>query len=479
MRWLLINPRPESFQVLGKYEKMMTPFAPMGISYLAAVLEAEGAEVVIFDGYTKHQKSLDELIKDCTPDVVGISCLTPTASILPELTSLIREISPKSKIVLGHIHATLYHKELLSQGLADFILRGEAEESIAELNTCLINDRNYNSVKGLSYLSGSDVTINPDREVNNNLDKLPMPAWHLLDINQYIAPPMFANRKRLIPVLASRGCPYRCYFCAQNIMAPTVRTRNIVSVVDEIELSHESTGVDLFWFSDAIFPLTKKDAEIFCSEMVARGLNKKVKWITETRVNFVDKKLLRRMKEAGLHMIMYGLESGDEKILSKIKAGVNLESGKLAVEAAREADVLTLGLFIVGLPGETRETINNTIEYSKSIGLDFAKFNRAVPYPGSPFFTEICGDHDDLDWNKFSSWYEPDEQESIIYSPDGISTNELIKLQKKALFSFYVRPKLILRHLFKGSISPLNMARGGGLIMNNYIQETLRRLGVT
>lgn len=470
MKWLLINPRPGAFRVLGKYEKAMVPFAPMGLAYLGAALERAGATVKVFDAFADPETPLDQLLKDYRPDVAGVTCLTPTAGGLGELSDIIRKNSPGTKIVLGNIHPTLFHRELLEAGHCDYVIRGEAEETITELSDCIESGTAPAGVKGVSMLDGDGVVVNDDREPPRDLDALARPAWHLFDLDRYTAPPMFSFDKRLLPVLASRGCPYRCYFCAQNVMAPKLRKRDMTKVVDEIEWVHKETGVDLFWFCDAIFPLDEKDAEEFCAEMTGRGLQRKIKWITETRADLVDGPLVKMMKAAGLHMLIFGLESGDAAVLKRIKPGLELEHGRRAVEIARRAGVLTLGLFIVGLPGESADTIRKTIDFSKSIGLDFAKFNRAVPYPGSRFHRDIAGSLGGQSAEKYSSWYESDSGNEIIYSPNGMTGGELVGLQKRALFEFYVRPGLIARHIARRTITPSKMARGGALVVRNYLE---------
>lgn len=476
MKWLLVNPRPDEFSVMGKFEKVMVPFIPMGLAYLAACLEEAGAEVSVYDGFASPGRALLKTAVDYQPQVIGISCLTPTADALKNMVPALRKACPGVKIVLGNIHATLFAKELLEQGLADYVVHGEAERTVQRLDAFLEGKGDLEEVQGLSFIQDGRVWTNPEPEPLQDLDSLPLPAWRHFDLDQYIAPPLFAFKKRLLPVLASRGCPYRCYFCAQNVMSPTLRRRDMVKVADEIEAVHHETGVDLFWFCDAIFPLTQKDAEVFCREMTKRGLHKKIQWITETRVDLVDRPLLRMLKQAGLSMVLFGLESGDQEVLSRIKQGVTLEAGAKAVAAARAERVTTLGLFMLGLPGETRQTMEKTIAFAQRIGLDFAKFNRAAPYPGSKFFDDVYAAGDLPPWEMFSANYEPRDGEGIVYSPEGVSDEELVRLHKKAFFRFYVRPGLIARHLASGRISPWNMAKGGGVIVKSFLEENARRL---
>ncbi|MEW6076910.1 MAG: radical SAM protein [Thermodesulfobacteriota bacterium] len=469
--WLLINPRPK-YSVLGDYDPLMVPFAPMGLAYLGASLEKQGFKTAIYDCFISNQLKIEEVLRLYQPSVVGVSCLTPVMGVLPDICRLIRHYAPKTKIILGNIHATLFAKELLQKGIGDIIVQGEAEETVVELAHCLASAGDLSQIHGITYLDGKQVKETPHRALLNDLDQIPLPAWHLLDLNQYKTPPMFSFTKRLLPLLASRGCPFQCYFCAQNIMSPLVRKRNLVFVADEVELIYKKTGVDMFWFADAIFPLRKEDAEIFCSEITRRGLHRKIRWITETRAELIDRPLIKMMKQAGLFMLIFGLESGDQTLLEWIKPGLRLEDGEEAIRAARSERVLTLGLFMLGLPGETIKSMEKTINYAKCSGLDFAKFNIAVPFPGSRFYKDVFRHAPPPLWENFSANFQSQaDRHELVYTPLGINSKQLQGWQKKAFYRFYIRPSLIYRHLFHRTISLRNMYRGGMITIKNQLIE--------
>lgn len=467
MKCLLVNPRPEAYKVMGSYEPVMVPFAPMGPAYLAACLEEAGHEAAIHDEFVERPEAFVQKLKSFRPDLVGLSCLTPSMHALPPRVAAVRALLPEARIVCGNIHPTLFYREILERNLADYVVLGEGEEAVVALCEHLAGKRDAAGIPGLAYREDGEVKADESLSLARDLDSLPMPAWHLLPLERYKAPPMFSFQKRLLPILASRGCPYSCYFCAQNVLFPRLRRRDPVLVAEEMEAVYRRFGVDLFWFADAIFPLSRQDAEIFCEEMHRRGLAKKVTWITETRVDLVDRDLIRLMKKAGLFMLIFGLESGDEAMLSRVKPGVSLGAARNAVSAARKEGVLSLGLFILGLPGETRASMARTMEFSRNIGLDFAKFNRAVPYPGSEFFREVFGRDPDPDWQRYNPNFDPGPGQEILYRPPGMSEAEFAKAQKQAFLRFYLRPGLAARHFFRGTISLRNMLRGGLVLLRN------------
>lgn len=475
MRWLLAWPKTTSYRLVGRYDRLMVPFPSSGFAYIAAALEARGAEVRIHDEFASPGATLEERLAEWRPDVVGLSCLTPSLKAVCEAVPEIRAAAPNAKIVVGNLHASIYHREMVESGIADIVVRGEAEETVVDLDACLNDGRDPTGVLGVTFRVDGGVVANPDRETPADLDALAPPAWRLFDVKKYVTPPVMAERRTFLPVSASRGCPFKCTFCAQNVLSPRLRKRNMDAVAAEIENVHGRFGVDRFWFTDAIFPLNRADAEVFCSGMVKRGLHRKIRWITETRAELVDRELLRMMKEAGLKVLTLGLESGSEKVLAGIKPGMSPDKGARAVAAAAAEGVLSWGLFIVGMPGETAATIEETIDYSKRIGLDFAKYHRAVPFPGSAFYNSLDIRVTPENAEKFSSWYElksPDDE--LIYTPDGVSSKDLVALQRRALFEFYVRPSLILKLIFKRAVSPRNLALGGWLIVKNFFETKWR-----
>jgi anaerobic magnesium-protoporphyrin IX monomethyl ester cyclase len=450
MKVLLINP---SFSVskFGRFARFMEPMPCLGLAYIAAVLEKNNIYVEIIDDFVLKlgTSGILKVVKEKGFDVVGISCLTPSA---PEAFSISREIKKynnKILTVLGNIHATVFAEEILKNEAVDVIVHGEGEYSIVDLVHAVEENTDFGNIKGISFRQEEKIVKTPSRDLIGNLDELPYPAWHLFPYKQYGFLP-FVDIKRhtlSVSISGSRGCLYNCSFCS----LPNVkyRQRDPKKIVDEIEYLIGRYHVRQLGFVDPIFPLHKKQGLEFCAEMIKRGLNGKVSWLCETRVDLVDKELLRAMRSAGCRRIIYGIESGVEELLGNVVKSFGLEDIRRAIRNTQEAGILTTGLFMLGLPGETKEMAQKTIDFAKEIKVDFAKFAITVPYPGSRLYENLVssGELQRRDWENFVT-FNPNP-EDLVYIPGGMSPSELIKMQQKAHFEFYVRPQIILKQLFK------------------------------
>jgi anaerobic magnesium-protoporphyrin IX monomethyl ester cyclase len=309
-----------------------------------------------------------------------------------------------------------------------------------------------------------------------DLDSNPFPAWEHVDLDLYTGALLLGVRGRILPLQQSRGCAYRCTFCGQESMHLKVRRRSITHVVDEIEYLHSRFGVEFVGFEDAYFPVTKRDGLAFAEEMMRRGLHRKVRWITETRVDKVDAELLAAMKASGCHTIMYGFECGNDEVLARTDKHTTVAQNVEAMRLTRQQDILTLGLFIIGLPGDTPATIEQTIRHAIDLDCDIAKFNIATPQPGSRFFEEVLEDRPDLasaDPEKFSPWFDGGNDREILFSPEGMTSAQVLRLQRQAMLRFYARPRLLLRHLVRRTVAPSTLALGGVVLAANGLRTLI------
>jgi anaerobic magnesium-protoporphyrin IX monomethyl ester cyclase len=480
MKVLLINPSSELLDTSPKLRTFLTPIPPLGIASIAAVLEREGIEVKALDQFANkmsNQKVLLE-IKKYAPDVVGFSCLTPVINNVKNLVKEIRKLN-NCLVVLGNIHPTIFTEELLRDGSADIIVKGEGELTVLDLIKAIRDKKDLHNVSGISFREGDDIFHNQNRALVQDLDQFPYPAWHLFEFKNYKeTPQMLINNQLALPILGSRGCPYRCIFCAQDTIYPKPRYRKIENIVKEIEFMHEHFKAKFFGFFDAYFPFSLESGMEFCNGLMRCGLHKKIKWCTETRVDLVTEELLMMMKKSGVHLIMFGLESGNQDTLNRINKRITLEQARRAIKIAKKVKIYTLGLFMLGLPGETKDSCRDTIRFAKELDCDVVKFNLAVPYPGSKMFTDFYkGRNFVFNPEKFTSWYDwAETREAPVYVPEDMHARELIYLQRKAMLDFYVRPKIIARFLINRRVSLSNIIYGGYILLSKYLSNVLNNL---
>lgn len=469
MKVVLINPA-QTDKIRNSLYKTISPVAlPLGIAYLAAVLEKNHVEVLVFDQCVNGMSN-DELVAaviNNDPQLVGLSCLTPAMGNVIRLIKKIRKDKKNIKVVLGNIHATVFADQILEKGWADFIVRGEGEYSFLELVLALNGKKSMNDVDGISFRDCDRIIHNRERSFCGNLDELPYPAYHLFDLELYNECGMLCIYEKFLPIQASRGCSYRCTFCSQDKIFKKVRTRTVKCVIDEIEYMHDKFKVNCFVFEDASFPFSIEYGMEFCDEFIKRELHKQIKWVTEMRVDLVNLKLLERMKKSGLHLILYGFEFGNQRILDSVRKGITLEQSREAMYYSRKAGIITFGLFMFGMPTETRETCLDTIKFSKELNCDFAKFNIAIPLPGSEFFNEYKDKIKGMNsFDEFTSWsdWSNNKRISLPYDFDGMTSEDLFDFQKKAMFEFYFRPTAII-NIIKKRLVPFKKLFSGGLLL--------------
>jgi radical SAM superfamily enzyme YgiQ (UPF0313 family) len=461
------------------HKRLMPPVPPLGLCKIAAILEKNGFDVHIIDQYA-YQLSNERLLRkiiDIEPQVVGFSCLTPSIDNVKILSRKIRLINKDIKIVLGNLHATIFSDEILRDGTADVIVRGEGEYTTLELLSSLRSSNDLSGVGGISYSCEGKIVHNPDREPTKDLHNLPFPAWHLIDLKYYRQAPMLALKECILPLQASRGCHFSCIFCAQEKINKGFRIRQIANVVDEMEYFHNKFKINSFGFCDSYFPSSAQMGFEFCEEIMSRGLAKRIKWTTEMRVDQAEEGLIKKMKQAGLHLVMFGFESGNQQMLDSMGKKATLEQAKNAMLAVKKAGILTLGLFIIGMPGETVNTCKDTIDFAKELDCDVVKFNIAIPYPGTRLY-ELYKDriNPKCNFEDFTSWQSwLSENKELPLVPDGMNAAELINMQQKGMFSYYMRPHFIFRHIQLCTLKIGDLIFGGVFLFYKFIKSELKK----
>ncbi len=478
MRVLLVNPsiRPAQF---GRFASLLEPMPCIGLAYLATILARRGHVVRVFDAFAlgaddlQMRRALDEF----RPDVLGISVLTPVAGRIRGLLRELKHRDPGLLIVVGNLHADLFPEEFLD-GAADAVVHGEGEETLPELLDAWAAGGRGDGLPGVSVLSGGDLVAGPTRPLLTDLDALPMPDWSLLPYRRYRLLPMGTVATPLVSVVASRGCPYRCNYCCLEAQGSDYRRRSVRSVVDEIEHDHVRFGVRQVGFMDPIFPLGDRHAIEFSREMIRRGLQNKVSWLSELRTDSVTEEGLSWMARAGCRRLVFGIESGVDGLLETAGKSNTIATSRRTIESCRRLGIGTVGLFMLGLPGETPEQTRQTIEFACSLPLDFAKFAVTVPFPGSELFEEMAreGRLPHRDWEQYTT-FNPDA-ERIVVASDLQSPQELLDSLRFATARFYLRPRLIGRQLLQlRALSAQQMAMGLWGVLPDLPKLARRSLG--
>jgi len=371
MRFLLINPY---------YPISETPSPPLGLAFLAAALEEAGVEVKILDlvVFPYSKKMLQSVLNDFSPHMVGITAVTMTFDHAIQVIKDVKSIDPHILTVMGGPHATFCAEETLGTfPELDMVVLGEGEETIVELAGEAERGHEWTKIEGLVYRNGSEIVSTGFRRPMADVDSLPVPARHLLPLGRYRALSM------PISMTTSRGCPFKCIFCVgRKMVGSKVRYRNPRAVVDEMAYLN-TLNFHQINLADDLFTANKRHCLAVCNEIIERNL--KIVWTSFGRVDTVSMEVLAKMEEAGCQAISFGVESANAEILKTIRKGITIEQVISAVKMCKDAGIMAHISFILGLPGETPETLKETVEFGerlKELGA-YHGFHLLAPFPGT------------------------------------------------------------------------------------------------
>ncbi len=360
------------------YPLQEAPAPPLGVCYVAAAFEAGGADVKIID-YIVSGYSPEKLARELEvfqPDIVGSTSVTMNFPGAAEIVCKAKELRPSAMTMMGGPHVSFDAEDTLKKypGI-DLIVMGEGEETIRELIPRVEDHRALREVKGIAFREdGGGVVRTEPRAFIQDLDSLPLPSRHLLECSRYQALGF------PVSIVTARGCPYPCIFCqGRRMVGSRVRYRDPVRIVDEIEeiLAYGFTRINV---ADDLF-LSKKDrAQAVCREILKRGLD--VPWSAFARVNTVDPETLRLMREAGCDSISFGIESGNPEMLERIEKKITLDQARRAVEMCKEAGIMPHASFMIGLPGESEQTMKDSEAFARSLDIIYG-YHFLAPFPGT------------------------------------------------------------------------------------------------
>ncbi len=426
--------------------------APDWLAYATGVLERDinNAEVKLFDfpamGWEKNK--LHELIELEQPDFVILDSTTPSIYSDIECAKIVKEAtSGNAKVIMVGPHVSALPEETLltAGGSVDVACIGEYDYTVRDV---VKGYPTLDDIAGICLMKkGKPIRTTP-RALIENLDELPFPAWEHLDLMRYF------DGGKLYPyidIISGRGCPNKCIFCLwpQVMHGTRYRLRSAKNVVDEIEHDIELCPQVLkggeFFFEDDTFTVNQARAMAICEEILKRNL--KITFSVNARVDTADRELFETMKRAGCRELLVGFESGNQKVLDLMHKNITLEQSRDFMKLAKQTGLEVHGCFVIGLPGETEETANETISFGIELGMDKIQFSGAVPFPGTKLF-DMCEKEGWLLTKQWDKWLASGEQHGVVAYPN-ISQEKINQYVDLGLKKFYFRPGYMLKFLLK------------------------------
>lgn len=413
----------------------------LSLAYIAAVLDGL-CDIKVIDAANTGlslEKTLD-ISEDFDPDIIFLASSTPGLLSEVELANKMKK-RMDSKIGFIGETAAILSTEILKQSNADFIVRGEPESIVTEL----INSNEWNPLKGIIYKQNGTMITNGHRPFIENLDGLPFPAWKYFPVNKYKYFPLI-RKKPFLPVLASRGCPYNCVYCPYVVnMGAKWRSRTPKNVIEELERNIEEYNIKGAQFRDPLFGFDKRWTLSFCNLMIEERIN--LEWGCETRIDCLDDEIIKKMAESGCRAVSTGIESTDPNVLKNAKRKwIPLDESKRIISMLNDVGIRVAGFFIIGLPGEAKESVEKTIDFSLSLDLSYAEYKIATPFPGTKLY----------DLAIQNKWIEKELSLDALTSysatmkiSDELTPECLEEYCDLAFKKFYFRPKIIIKEFLR------------------------------
>ena len=412
---------------------VIPPLPPTDLMYLAAVAEKAGLEAKINDYSQNGDYEAD--LKEFNPDYLVVNIATPTLEHDLDAVKKAKEICPNViTIAKGAAFLTLAERIIKEHNELDFGILGEAENTLKEI----LEGKPKAEILGLYYKENDDVKFTGNRPFIEDLDSLPFPARHLVDNNIYRRPD---NNKVQATIKVSRGCPFHCFFClATPVSGAKVRRRSPENIVAEIKECVEKYNIKNFLFWSDIFNIDKDWTMKLCQAIIDSGL--KITWSANTRADTADLEMAEMMYNSGCRLVSIGVESGSQYMLEKMGKKITLNDVRRTVKVFKKAKIRIYNYFVIGLPWETEETVEETIKFAIELNSDFISFYTATPLPGSRFY-DYALEHNlfDKETSFENAYYYP------AVNTHNLSRERVFELHKSAIKRFYLRPLYILKML--------------------------------
>lgn len=450
-------PKEISHQEINLSSKAGGFLPPLGLASLAAYLIEKGFSAEILDPIIEDMP-LDKIIESIhkkEPKVIGISSVTSTYEKAKEIAQEIKNNFSEKIILVGGHHITLFGDEAAKKdGCFDFFVCGEGEITAQELmeflkaqdydRTKVFSDQSQlKKINGIIFKTDGEIIKTEKRELIPDLNLLPFPARHLLKMEKYIPLPIEYKRLPTVHMMISRGCPFNCTYCSTHAaFGYKIRFRSPEKVIEEIKQVIQKYGARQISFWDDVLTINKEWIYRLCDLMVQENLN--IIWNCYAHPNTVDDEMLNKMKKAGCFCIWYGIEAGDDSLLKIINKGTTIESVRKAVNLAKNRGIEVRGLFMIGLPGETPELAQKTINFAKELDVDYAQFSITTPHIGTKLYDQA------QNYGTLQKDFSRYTQHEAVFVPFGYKNKEEVELMaKKAYGEFYHRPSYIVKQALK------------------------------
>ncbi|NLP04920.1 radical SAM protein [Candidatus Fermentibacteria bacterium] len=444
-RTLLVNP-PSAIGVYDRSRiRVAITSAPfITLASLAGALLESGHEAEIADLMIEGRplEAYRRRLREFRPDYVGITFTTPLCSEARALAATAREELPDVVTIAGGVHATTLPEEVLAGGAFDLVVLGEGERTIVEI----CSGRNPASIDGIAFPdpAGGVVRTRP-RALIENLDDLPLPAWQLHDLKYYRSPHIASRRNPVGYMETNRGCNHYCLYCSQNVFGHSVRSKSPERVVSEMERMIAMGFRDIH-IKDNNFTADIERAKEVCRLLVERGFSSPWALPTGVNVHDVDQEFFDIARKAGCYQVAFGIESGVDEILQRVNKRQTTDVVRNAVTMAHRSGLETVGFFMMGLPGETEETMRATIEFAKSLPLTYAKASMTLPFPSSALYRLARNEGRILseDWDRYNFHCT-----SEVWKHENLSWPVIQKYYTAFHREFYFRPSYIARRFVR------------------------------
>ncbi|MFA6129508.1 MAG: radical SAM protein [Candidatus Omnitrophota bacterium] len=449
---LLINPPVSTEALYGKFARGGSDLPPLSLCYIAAYLLKYNKQVEILDT-AKLRFSVADIknkILEYGPDIIGFYTVTPYINTVKFLAAEIKAMCADTLVIAGGPHFIGDPVRDTENSQLDIVVVGEGEQTVLEIikgmeqgsiNNFLTDSAAH--IRGIVYRNNKNVYRTLPREPIDDIDTIPLPARHLLpSLRTYKVSAVQYKHLPSTGVLTARGCPYKCIFCVCSNLKQKVRCHSVGYVMTEIDELIQRYGIRDVAFLDDVFTLISKRTYGLCEELAKR--RGKLVWSSTVRIGSVDKKILKTMKDSGCWMVSVGIESGNQQILDKIKKQIKLEQAEELSSWCKETGLMFHPNYIIGHPGETVDTINQTISFAKKLYSHFPIFTIMTPYPGTELW-DTAEQYGTINRENFSDFSLGSNKPCFI--PAGLTEKLLVDKRVEAYRKCYLNFSMALRHL--------------------------------